>query len=395
MLSNVLIMGLFLLSSLAVARNPWLGKQRAAVILLEWNNVAATKSKATLEKTFFDKKSLSLTTFFDENSNGKLDFSGEVLDWRKSSKNFDPKSGCNLKLILNEAKNLFQKDIDISNFDADKNGKIDHLFVIHSGKIPHDRVGPSCTFTSDNSADKVAIFQIEGIGTKGKDIPIGFYLHEAGHGYYRLPDLYGSHYHGRYGIGMWGMMGLGAWGVSNETSSADLFRYPSHFEPKSKEIIGWGNIKSIKKTTSDLTLRPVEEFGDIIKVNNYYLEYRSKKGFSAKHKGHGLLIWKGFTIIQADGRNDINNGNDLGRRPLPPINENFGDSEDPFPGSLNINNYTNTADGIEISNIRQVNNVIKFDITLDKNVKNVNEDFILFPIKRELLKGYSIPPVHL
>ena len=215
----------------------WVGKQKALVLLLEWPNVNQTKTKEEVEQTFFGENNLSLRQYFKENSNGKFDFSGKVMDWRQAKVRFNESRGCSLDYIVDQAKSVFMQDVDISKYDEDGNGKVDNLFVVHSGRIPHDRVGPSCTFTRDRSADHMVVFQIGGIGTKGKDIGIGFYLHEGGHEYFNLPDLYGNHYRGKYGIGMWGMMGLGAWGVSNDISEDDLFRYPAHFEPKSNTNI--------------------------------------------------------------------------------------------------------------------------------------------------------------
>ncbi len=70
--------------------------------------------------------------------------------------------------------------------------------------------------------------------------------------------------------------------------------------------------------------------------------------------GHGLLVWRALPdrhleLLQADGRDDLSNGTDLGARPLPPIDENFGDDSDPFPGSLSI---TELDAGIQLQDIR-------------------------------------------
>ncbi len=359
------VVSVFFFSSSAFALKTWQGKQRAVIILLEWGNNPAVVTKATVEETFFADNKLSLKQFFQENSVGTFEMTGKVLDWRHTEETFNPNDGCDLNNIVRIAWDIFREGINIGDFDTDRNNKIDNLFIIHSGRIASDRVGPECTFTEFDEADHTIVFQSQGLGSVGMLIPIGFYIHEGGHGYYDLPDLYSDHYHGQYGVGMWGMMGLGAWGVRNDIKREDLFRYPSHFEPLSKIKIGWLKPRIVNTTQKNVALRPVEKTGDIVSVpiksgTNLYLEYRSPVGFSTEHKGHGLLIWKNYDLIQADGRDDLNNGNNLGYRPLPPISENFGDASDPFPGSLQIKSYT--ASGVRIENIVQTAEQITFDV---------------------------------
>jgi M6 family metalloprotease-like protein len=353
----------------AHALTAWRGDQRALVLLVQWSNVASTVTAADVDATFFDETTQSMRAFFQENAQGAFDLTGDVMDWRRSTRAFNATAGCDLDPIVAEAWRLFGADVDVSSYDADGDGKIDNLFVVHSGRIGSDRVGPECTFTSSSRANYTAVFQSQGIGSIGTAIPFGFYIHEGGHGYYNFPDLYADHYHGRYGIGMWGMMGLGCWGVRNDIEQSELFRYPGHFEPLSKIRIGWTSPRVVNRTTRQVTIEPVEATNDIVAVpvssgTNYYLEYRSDRGFSAGHHGHGLLLWKNYTLVQADGRDDLNHGNSLGRRPLPPIAENFGDATDPFPGANGVTSYEDRSAGIRFENITQTDDAITLDIVI-------------------------------
>lgn len=373
----VLLLPIFLYMNIANALPTWHGQQRGLVLFMDWSNTKTTVDAKLLEQTFFSKKNsdLSLNKFMLENSMGKFGLSGKILGKKVSNKVWNKKRGCSLKRIVKDAVSLFKGDYKISDYDSDNNGKIDNLFIVHSGRIGSDRVGPSCTFTNYKKADHTIVFQSNGIGSIGEAVPVGFYIHEGGHKYYRLPDLYNNHKHGEYGIGMWGMMGLGAWGVNNQTSNADLFRYPAHFEPLSKIKIGWTKPIVIKHS-SKLIIKPVETSGEIYALPvrrgvNYYLEYRSATSFSKKHHGHGLLIWKNFALIEADGRSDINNGNDLNRRPLPPIDENFGDDSDVFPGSLGISVYEDKKAKMTIQNI------VKFDDRIELDVIYHDQSFLL------------------
>jgi immune inhibitor A len=351
----------------AHALENWKGKQRALVLLVRWAGQAAAHPKQEVERVFFRDGDASLRQYFLENSAGAYDLSGEVMDWRPSAKAWDPNEGCKPRWILEEGMKLFGEDIDVSRYDSDGDGRIDHLFVVHSGRIPHDRVGPSCVFGSHAKANEAVVFQSEGVGSIGSAIPIGFYIHEAGHELFGFPDLYEDHFHGRYGIGMWGMMGLGCWGVSNRIPRETLFSQPGHFEPLSKVEIGWISPQVVNRSRTRLRLRAVELSGDLIAIpagvgRNYYLEYRSQEGFSQGHAGSGLLIWKNYELVQADGRDDLNNGNDLGHRPLPPIDENFGDASDPFPGSDAVTFFEDTGSRIHIRNIAHAGSEVEFDL---------------------------------
>lgn len=349
-----------------------MGKQKGVVLLVEWKNEPQKVTPAEINDVFFSDGPTSARQFFKENSAGAFDLSGVVLDWRKSNKNWDPTKGCSLSPILSEAMSLFGADLKISDYDADGNGKIDNLYIVHSGRISQERVGPECIFTQHSKADHTIIFQSNGSGPVGNELAIGFYIHEAGHKYFGFPDLYADHFHGKYGIGMWGMMGLGAWGTYNQMPLSTMFRYSSHFEPLSKIKIGWVKPRIIQTSQKKISLKPVEGTGDIVVIpagngTNYYLEYRSKSGFSTNHQGHGLLVWKNYTIIQADGRDDINHGTNLGHRPVPPTTENFGDASDPFPGSLNVASYSTS--GFKIEGITQYDDHVEFDVQFNKGAE--------------------------
>ncbi|HEX4923716.1 MAG TPA: hypothetical protein VFV50_06505 [Bdellovibrionales bacterium] len=365
---------LFVLSIAAATQGqglaPWLGPQRILVLPMSWADAPPTKTEAEIEKVLFEDNGPSLRRYFLENSMGAFAPTGRVLKWKQAAAKWSPETGCNPRAIARMAWELFKAEVNIRDYDSNGDGKIDHLFVLHSARIPHDRVGPDCVFGSSAQANQTAVFQTDGVGSIGNGLAIGFYIHEGGHEFYDFPDLYGSHYYGKYGIGMWGMMGLGCWGVANDIPREQIFRVPAHFEPLSKVRMGWVKPAIISQTTRSIRLRPVELTGELVKIpigtrgSAYYLEYRAPKGFSAGHKGHGLLIWKDFEIIQADGRNDLNNGNSLGKRPLPPIGENFGDGSDPFPGSLGVTRFEDKTAGVAIENITRTGEFVSFDVVV-------------------------------
>jgi hypothetical protein len=126
-------------------------------------------------------------------------------------------------------------------------------------------------------------------------------------------------------------------------------------------------------------LRPIEQTGESARVwlgptEQLVLEVRGPTGFSTDLPGHGLLVWLehrtpageevGTILVQADGRDDLANGTDLDARPVPPIDENFGDATDPFPGALGITEWQHSESGVALRDIRLDGDDVLFDIEL-------------------------------
>ncbi len=353
-------------------RQPWLGQQRALVLLLAWEDAPATLSRDQVEEAFFGSER-SLATWFDEASGGRFGLSGDVVDWRTASARWVDQPPKEPKRAVLLARSLFADVLDVGAYDSQGNGRIDHLFVVHSGRLPKDRIGPRALF-SPGRADRSMVLQSQGTGSVGERVPLGFYLHEAGHRLHRLKDRYGDHRHGNYGIGTWGLMGLGQWGSHAQVPRGELYRFPTHPRARAKVVLGWARERVVSEDTRDLLLEPVEGTGQVVRVvgregHDLYLEVRSPVGFHRDLPGHGLLVWreprdiKGTAVlIQADGRDDLARGTDLGRRPVPPLDENFGDASDPFPGSSGVTEVVEPVTGIRISNVRQEGRSVRFDV---------------------------------
>ena len=352
--------------------DPWEGEQRALVLLVEWSDEPAPVSVESLQEDFFGGKG-SLAGWFAEASAGKFRLTGEVLPWRKSEREWNTQGLRAPTDIAKLALELFGGAFDRSDFDATGNGRIDHLFVVHSGRIARDRVGPRWVFGS-GSADRTVVLQSRGLGSVGEDLAIGFYVHEAGHRYFGLRDRYGEHANGNYGIGVWGLMGLGQWGPSAKIPLAALNRNPVHPRARAKMRIGWAETRVLTGSARDVVLNPVEVSGDVIRLASggeydLVLEVRSPQGFHTDLPGHGLLVWRepkilagAVDLLSADGRDDLSQGTVLGERPLPPNDENFGDDSDPFPGSLKVEEVTDPVTGIRIYDIRHKGPAVQFNV---------------------------------
>ena len=189
-----------------------------------------------------------------------------------------------------------------------------------------------------------------------------------------MRDRYGDHDQGKYGIGVWGLMGLGQWGPSARIPLASLNRNPVHPRARAKMRMGWAEVRRIEGSARDVVLNPVEVSGDVVHVStggefDLVLEVRSPQGFHRDLPGHGLLVWRepratvgAVTLLCADGRDDMNEGTPLGRRPLPPNDENFGDASDPFPGSDGVDEVTDPVTGIRLFGIEQRGAAVRFHV---------------------------------
>jgi M6 family metalloprotease-like protein len=186
-------------------------------------------------------------------------------------------------------------------------------------------------------------------------IRIGVFAHEFGHAF-GLPDLYNTSNTAKsQGVGDWDLMGAGSWGGDDLSP-----QHPTHMSAWSKAFLGWTTPRVITNDETQVMLRPVEDFPDVLRVNvsndvYYLLEYRVKKGFDDSLTGPGLLIWlinqpvaqlgllnnsvnsdpsnEGVALIQADGLMQLE---DI-------TLHNRGDAGDPFPGSSKNTNFSNST----------------------------------------------------
>ncbi|TNE87942.1 MAG: hypothetical protein EP330_16760 [Deltaproteobacteria bacterium] len=341
------------------------------MLLLEWTDVPAPLSAAEVEEAMLGPAGLS--AYLEENSAGALRIDGEVLGWRSAGRGWVDMEA-SPEEIEAVAREVFA-DLDVAAFDADENGRVDQLFVLHSARSPMDRPSPS-DLLLDGRADLTIVSQVSGFGTVSEALPVGMIVHELGHWSLNQPDMYGNYTQGRYGSGIWTVMGLGGWGPHNQVPADEIFARPTHFHASAKEAAGW---MEMARVTDDGAhqLAPIELGGGALRLLgpgvDLVLEVRGPTGFSAELPGHGLLIWREYwpdamigrrriELVQADGRDDLANGTPMGERPLPPNDENFGDAGDPFPGAEGVRRYEDAEVGVILEDIHHVGEDVAFTV---------------------------------
>ncbi|MFN3550347.1 MAG: M6 family metalloprotease domain-containing protein [Endomicrobiia bacterium] len=183
--------------------------------------------------------------------------------------------------------------------------------------------------------------------------PIGVICHEFGH-QLGLPDLYYQSPDGKqYSIvGSWCLMDYGTW-LGNPQGSQ-----PAHLSAWCKDFLSWVDLEIVSSTKRNVQLPYVESSSSIIKIEiltadnpqkEYFLvEYRRKTLFDSSLPGEGVLIWKIDDNIAKNlsrlNMNNINSGDphygvDLIEADRTPVEWNYGDSGDPFPGIENVINF--------------------------------------------------------
>ena len=202
------------------------------------------------------------------------------------------------------------------------------------------------------------------------DCKVGVCAHELGHLAFQWQDFYDPNYDedGSQwdGSGVWDLMAGGSY-------NGDSAR-PAHPAPLHKLQHGWISASS-PTSSGNVKIKPYTATGgEVVKLVSpqfkpkkqyLLLESRKRVGFDFDLPGEGLLVWKvdedremfapaapGLSLVQADGRNDLNN----------PADWNQGDAGDPFPGpngedSLSDAGATSTSfpgkrSGITLKNIR-------------------------------------------
>lgn len=216
----------------------------------------------------------SVTTYYDEISNGLLTMSGSTFGWFRANSSdtfYEGSPGCNglgegcgghlgdyLKEILGKA----DGQVDFSQFDndgpdgipnsGDDDGFVDFVAFLMpeiGGECGTNNIwahryvlegwSPGTGFSTNDPAAGGGTIQVSdyiiqsAVGgatgcTGGQIMPIGTMSHESGHAF-GLPDLYDT-FGNSEGTGEWSLMGSGSWNLQSA---------PAHMDAWSKFELGW------------------------------------------------------------------------------------------------------------------------------------------------------------
>lgn len=278
----------------------------------------------------------------------------------------------NMLGAMRDALRACQTQVKWSDYDLDRDGYVDMLWLIHAGEggeAGRDRNdfwsitsrmsggwnGGASFETWEHVPGSVTQYmRVDRFSTMpemssfvaGQRSEIGVYCHEFGHAL-GLPDLYDTSNVGggsNMGPGNWALMSSGGYGTNG--SSPD---YPSHLGAWCLTFLGWANT-STPAEDQTVVLPPIERSGQVINflfqgepsAEHLLIENRQRLDFDLHLPSPGLLVTHvdesvigallaanrinagltpGLRVVEADGRGDLVAGLDR------------GDPGDPYPGS--------------------------------------------------------------
>lgn len=346
-----------------VPRQPVVGEVRVKVLLVDFSDRPGVLPAKHYDDLLFSQgvyPSGSMRDYFAEVSLGKVNVKGSVHGWLRMPKPYahytNGHSGTVWADYPRNAPRLAEDAVKAAKaagvkFEAalDKFGQgiVTALIVVHAGRgaeaMPPNLRGLeiwSHKWQLRNPVNVAAGLDATIYLTVPNDCKVGVCAHELGHLAFQWQDFYDPNYDEDGiewdGSGVWDLMA----GGSHNGNGAR----PAHPAGLHKLQHGWVKSRTIVKSGS-LTLRPyTPAYGRVARIVSpafapgqyLMLENRKRSGFDFSLPGEGLLVWRvdesgqqttphtpGLSLVQADGRNDLNDPNDW----------NQGDTGDPFPGS--------------------------------------------------------------
>jgi len=395
--------------------SPLVGKYRGVCLLVRFRPHADNDLNHTI--SFYNNlynsptNTESFHNYWLEQSYGQFDISVDTYGWftlpPKASMDFTM-TGDPTDDMVAAAIQAADPTVDFSQYDADHNGIIDFLLLVHATPdglapltAPWQYGGPfafsyslangiapqavSSLATSDGVAANSFIQWDESVSTR-----IGIFSHEFGHAM-GLPDLYDTSWTQTMNFGPTGIWSVMGRGIHTEDASAPpglrAFNVlgqgfpgvPMHLDVWCKTLLGWVTPIEVSPGQSLVTLSSIENNAVAYRLHanadpnadEYFLiERRSQTGFDLPLPGQGLIIWHvdskvvreryalneieesltrlGLAVVQADGLHDLEmaTGNALATPTVPAAFTagNLGDAGDLWPGTSGNTRFVPSTD---------------------------------------------------
>lgn len=272
---------------------PSVGKVKALVVPVhfsdcenKWEDTELLKAAFT-SSTSYSASNLSVHDFYYASSYSNLDFDFTITDvftpsnpssfyGDQTNNSIDSYNVKCSSLIYEEALNYFKDQYDYSNFDLDKDGVIDCIYLMYDHMVDYSYKNMFYWAYTASSQSSVTYNNTK----MGKFIWCGYdflikdnkecntqtLIHETGH-LFGLDDYYD--YATSQGTTKGGLAGADLMDNDNGSPSGDHNSY-------SKSILGWTKPK-IVTTESEITIKikPLQEEGDLIILPSHYDESKS------------------------------------------------------------------------------------------------------------------------
>lgn len=253
-----------------------------------------------------------------------------------------------------EALRALDSTVDFSDYDMDKDGWIDNIYIFYAGYGRADGGGVNTVWPhTSNIYSKGVRLTLDGVmagsyscsnelrgGTQSM-VGIGTFCHEFCH-VLGLPDIYATNEAEVPSPGYWSVMDHGNY-CNNGRTPVSLSAYE-------REFLGWCNPLYIDRDASlriDAGSPLAYKLADSADSDEYFLlECRAKRGWDAYLPGEGLAVWHIDYDRTAWDTNSVNNDPSHQRIDLVEadgVHSTNGDAGDTFPGTRNISSVTLTS----------------------------------------------------
>lgn len=257
-------------------------------------------------------------------------------------------------LMVIEACNLLDQEVDFSQYDLDGDGIVDNIYFYYAGKGEADGGDPATIWPHSWSlSDQGRTLALDGVSIDayacspeldGTDKPngIGTFCHEFGH-VLGLPDLYASSYSPALHPATWSLMASGNYNDDGRT--------PPGLSSYERYELGWIEPKELSYPLT-VSLPPLGEANAACRIpterrNEYFLlENRQLSGWDSSLPGHGMLVWHIDYNPNIWDRNVVNNNAAHQYVDIVEANNATSHSQDagfPFPGSGRVTSLTSTT----------------------------------------------------
>lgn len=385
------------------------GNHRGLVILMQFPDVpfSTADPKATFQRFFNETgysdfgMSGSVKDYFLKQSYNQLNIDFDVVGPYTTKNNMEyygkpytdeqgySHNDRHPALMVAEGVDAASEEVDFSNYDWDKDGEVDQVFVVYAGYAqaqgadentiwPHEYslAGESATRTYNNCTIDTYGCASELSGDGVHDIGIldgiGTACHEFSH-CMGLPDMYDTT-DMAFGMGDWDVMCSGNYNNNSRT--------PAGYTSYERMFSGWLQPTEINTMTRINGMKPLANnqeayilYNEKNKDEYYLLENRQPVEFDSALPGHGLLVLHVDYNEGAWNTNSVNVEASHQRMTIIPADNKDSyptEAGDPFPGTSGVTSLTNYTTPAAIVYTGQFMNKPIDNITEDNENKTVS-----------------------
>ena len=376
---------------------PSKGKLKALVILVQYKDVKFTTDNAQqyftdmLNKDGFSEYggTGSAHQYFLDASNGQFDLTCDVygpvtLPNNRAYYGGNDYSGSDKQPedMVVDAVNLLKDKVDFSQYDCDKDGVLDNVFLFYAGTGeasggPAESVWPHAwDLTSAGKAFTVSGVKVDHYACTcemqgSKPDGIGTFCHEFSH-IMGLPDLYNTLTSSvAYTPGEWSVMDYGPYNNDSRT--------PPTYSAYERNAMGWLDIEPVTEATS-IKLDDIKSSNHAVMIATsrpkefYLFENRQQTSWDTYLPNHGMLIWHVDYDPDVWDNNTVNNDRDHQYVDLVEANGAGNSAKGAsWPGTLGKTEFTASTDpafvdwkgkdaGLPITGIEEIDGKVYFDV---------------------------------